>query len=43
MVKVVPLAVLDDNYSYLVIDTVTDVGVVVDPSDPAVVMVSTCH
>jgi len=32
--------VLDDNYAYLVIDEVTQTAVVVDPSDPAVVLVS---
>lgn len=38
-VKIVPIAVLDDNYSYLVIDTVTNVAAVVDPADPAAVKV----
>ena len=38
-VKVVPIAVLDDNYSYLIIDTVTNAAAVVDPADPAAVKV----
>ena len=38
-IKIVPIAVLDDNYSYLVIDTVTNAAVVVDPADPAAVKV----
>lgn len=39
VVTVVPVAVLDDNYSYLIIDTVSDTAVAVDPSDPATVLV----
>ena len=39
MVTIVPVAVLDDNYSYLIIDTVSDTAVAVDPSDPATVLV----
>lgn len=38
-VKIVPIAVLDDNYSYLIIDTVTNTAAVVDPADPAAVKV----
>ena len=38
-VKIVPIAVLDDNYSYLIIDTVTNAAAVVDPADPAAVKV----
>ena len=34
-----PIAVLDDNYSYLIIDTTTNMAVVVDPADPAAVTV----
>lgn len=37
--KIVPIAVLDDNYSYLIIDTVTNFAAVVDPADPAAVKV----
>lgn len=40
VVKVVPVAVLDDNYSYLVIDTVTNTAVAIDPCDPTPVMVT---
>ncbi|XP_068102172.1 probable hydrolase PNKD [Hyperolius riggenbachi] len=36
-VKVVPIPVLSDNYSYLVIDTTCSLAVAVDPSDPAAV------
>jgi len=32
-VTVVPIPILDDNYAYLVIDTVSNMAVVVDPSD----------
>lgn len=39
VVTILPVAVLDDNYSYLVIDTVTDTAVAVDPSDPTAVTV----
>ena len=38
-VKIVPIAVLDDNYSYLIIDTVTNIAAVVDPADPVAVKV----
>ena len=34
-----PIAVLDDNYSYLIIDTITNAAAVVDPADPAAVKV----
>ncbi|KAM4697499.1 putative thioesterase PNKD [Rhinophrynus dorsalis] len=36
-VKVVPIPVLSDNYSYLVIDTASSLAVAVDPSDPLAV------
>ncbi|XP_030065087.1 probable hydrolase PNKD [Microcaecilia unicolor] len=39
-VKIVPIPVLSDNYSYLVIDTMSRVAVVVDPSDPRAVQMS---
>ncbi|CAJ1071305.1 probable hydrolase PNKD [Xyrichtys novacula] len=32
--KIIPVSVLSDNYSYLVIDTASSVAVVVDPADP---------
>ncbi|XP_074551816.1 putative hydrolase PNKD isoform X2 [Halichoeres trimaculatus] len=32
--KIIPISVLSDNYSYLVIDTVSGVAAVVDPADP---------
>ncbi|XP_047227580.1 probable hydrolase PNKD [Girardinichthys multiradiatus] len=33
-VKIIPISVLSDNYSYLVIDTASSVAVAVDPADP---------
>lgn len=39
-IKIIPISVLSDNYSYLVIDTAFDVAVVVDPADPQTVQVS---
>ncbi|KAJ1184147.1 hypothetical protein NDU88_000957, partial [Pleurodeles waltl] len=39
-VKVVPIPVLSDNYSYLVIDTDSSLAVAVDPSDPVAVQAS---
>ncbi|XP_056145412.1 probable hydrolase PNKD [Lampris incognitus] len=36
-IKIIPISVLSDNYSYLVIDTATSVAVVVDPADPQTV------
>lgn len=33
------MAVLADNYSYLVIDTLTNTAVAIDPCDPTLVMV----
>ncbi|XP_069840901.1 probable hydrolase PNKD isoform X2 [Dendropsophus ebraccatus] len=36
-VKVVPIPVLSDNYSYLVVDTTSNLAVAVDPSDPIAV------
>lgn len=41
-VTVVPIPILDDNYAYLVIDTVSNMAVVVDPSDAEAVKVA-CH
>lgn len=38
---VVPVAILDDNYAYLVIDTVSNLAVAVDPSDAEAVKVNT--
>lgn len=38
---VVPVAILDDNYAYLVIDTVSNLAVAVDPSDAETVKVNT--
>ncbi|XP_034549287.1 probable hydrolase PNKD [Notolabrus celidotus] len=32
--KIIPIPVLSDNYSYLIIDTASSVAVVVDPADP---------
>lgn len=37
--KIVPIPVLDNNYSYLVIDTGSRRAAVVDPSDPVAVQV----
>ncbi|XP_037704713.1 probable hydrolase PNKD isoform X4 [Choloepus didactylus] len=39
-VKVLPIPVLSDNYSYLVIDTQARLAVAVDPSDPRAVQAS---
>lgn len=39
-IKIIPISVLSDNYSYLVIDTTTGVAVVVDPADPQTVQVN---
>lgn len=38
-VTIVPVAILTDNYSYVVVDTVSGVAVLIDPSDPQTVMV----
>ena len=38
-ITIFPLAVLEDNYSYLVVDTNNKLAVVVDPADPTVVEV----
>lgn len=38
-VKIVPIPVLSNNYSYLVIDTDSGRAAVVDPSDPLAVQV----
>lgn len=40
VVTILPVAVLDDNYSYLIVDTLTNKAVVVDPCDPGAVMVT---
>ncbi|XP_039700674.1 putative thioesterase PNKD isoform X2 [Pteropus medius] len=39
-VKVLPIPVLSDNYSYLIIDTQARLAVAVDPSDPQAVQAS---
>ncbi|KAF3695040.1 putative hydrolase PNKD [Channa argus] len=36
-IKIIPISVLSDNYSYLIIDTDSSVAVVVDPADPQTV------
>ncbi|XP_053732813.1 probable hydrolase PNKD isoform X1 [Synchiropus splendidus] len=36
-IKIIPIAVLSDNYSYLIIDTTSNLAVVVDPADPQTV------
>lgn len=36
-IKIIPIPVLSDNYSYLIIDTTSSVAVVVDPADPQAV------
>ncbi|XP_040057079.2 putative hydrolase PNKD isoform X2 [Gasterosteus aculeatus] len=36
-IKIIPIPVLSDNYSYLVIDTASGVAAVVDPADPQTV------
>lgn len=38
-VKIIPIPVLSDNYSYLIIDTSSNIAVVVDPADPQAVQV----
>lgn len=40
VVTIIPVAVLDDNYSYLIIDAVSNTAVAVDPCDPGAVMVT---
>ncbi|XP_077584125.1 putative hydrolase PNKD [Stigmatopora nigra] len=35
--KIIPIPVLSDNYSYLIIDTTSNVAAVVDPADPQTV------
>uniref|UniRef100_A0A7N4PG36 PNKD metallo-beta-lactamase domain containing n=1 Tax=Sarcophilus harrisii TaxID=9305 RepID=A0A7N4PG36_SARHA len=42
-VKVLPIPVLLDNYSYLIIDTQSKLAVAVDPSDPRAVQVRRDH
>ena len=37
---IVPVPILDDNYAYLVIDTVSNLAVAVDPSDAEAVKVT---
>lgn len=39
-VKIIPISVLSDNYSYLIIDRASSIAVVVDPADPQIVQVS---
>lgn len=38
-ITIYPLAVLEDNYSYLIVDSISKVAVVVDPADPVIVEV----
>ena len=38
-IKIIPISVLSDNYSYLIVDTASSVAVVVDPADPQIVQV----
>lgn len=38
-IKIIPLPILSDNYSYVIIDTASDLAVVVDPADPLSVQV----
>lgn len=39
-IKIIPIPVLSDNYSYLIVDTTSSVAVVVDPADPQLVQAS---
>ena len=36
---VIPLAILDDNYSYIVVDDTSKVAVAIDPADPEAIKV----
>ncbi|XP_014874630.1 putative hydrolase PNKD [Poecilia latipinna] len=36
-IKIIPISVLSDNYSYLIIDTASSIAVAVDPADPQTV------
>ncbi|CAJ0875862.1 11148_t:CDS:2 [Entrophospora sp. SA101] len=36
--KIIPIPVLDDNYSYLVIDEKTNEGAIVDPVEPSKIL-----
>lgn len=38
-IKIIPVPILSDNYSYVVIDTASNTAVVVDPADPQPVQV----
>ena len=38
-VKIYPVAFLEDNYCYLVVDLSTGFGVAIDPADPEAVKV----
>ena len=38
-VTILPIAILKDNYAYLVIDSYSRTAAVIDPSDPQAVMV----
>lgn len=40
-VKILPIPVLSNNYSYLVIDTHSNAAAAIDPSDPLAVQVRT--
>lgn len=39
-VTIKPIAILDDNYSYLIIDHSVKLGILIDPSEPRLVEVS---
>ncbi|XP_061580297.1 probable hydrolase PNKD [Cololabis saira] len=38
-IKIIPVSVLSDNYSYLIVDTESSVAVAIDPADPQSVQV----
>uniref|UniRef100_A0A671MDB0 Probable hydrolase PNKD n=1 Tax=Sinocyclocheilus anshuiensis TaxID=1608454 RepID=A0A671MDB0_9TELE len=37
-IKIIPVPILSDNYSYVVIDTASNMAVVVDPADPQAIL-----
>lgn len=39
--NILPIAVAEDNYSYLVVDKTCMKGILIDPSDPDVIVVRT--
>lgn len=41
-VTIIPLAILDDNYCYVVVDDTSRIAVAIDAADPEAVKVSTC-